>query len=78
MLSRLDSLCSLCVFCLSEFLLCGVAPGLCLVSGEVLVWRVGFRVESGAICQVEDLLTVRHSCWGIVGAFTSFLDFLQL
>ena len=32
-----------------------------LVSGEVLVWRVGLRDESGAICQVEDLLTVRHS-----------------
>ena len=46
-----------------------VSPAPCLVSCEFLVWRVGFRDESGVICQVEDLLTVWHSCWGIAGAF---------
>lgn len=40
---------------------CGSAS--LLDSGGVLVRKVGFIDESGAICQVEDLLTVRCSCW---------------
>ncbi|WZZ41400.1 hypothetical protein YC2023_037659 [Brassica napus] len=42
--------------------------GLVGFSAVVVRWssRVGL---SGAICQVEDLLTVWHSCWGIAGAF---------
>ncbi|KAF3546977.1 hypothetical protein DY000_02001913 [Brassica cretica] len=51
-----------------------IPVSLCLVSGEVLVWRVGL---SGAICQVEDLLTVWHSCWGIAGAFADVFSGLS-
>ncbi|WZZ68093.1 hypothetical protein YC2023_079463 [Brassica napus] len=34
-----------------------------LLSGSVFVRRVGFCGESGAICQIEDLLTVQCRCW---------------
>ena len=68
-INRFDFMCSLlCLMLVWVSLLRSVSRSL-LSSCEVLVWRVGFRDESGAICQVEDLLTVRHSCWSIVGAF---------
>ncbi|KAF3533460.1 hypothetical protein DY000_02037644, partial [Brassica cretica] len=50
----------------SVFCAWSVVPALLLVSGGVSIWRVGSSDESGAICQVEDLLTVRCSCLGAV------------
>ncbi|KAL0786959.1 hypothetical protein Bca101_003205 [Brassica carinata] len=67
-------------------LLCGSAemvkpvPEPLKVSGQARSYVIpvfGFRDESGAICQVEDLLTVWHSCWGIADAFADVFSGLS-
>lgn len=45
-----------------------------LVPGEILVYKVGLYGESGAIYQIEDLLTVQYSCLCSPGALMSSQD----